>query len=276
MGPTMGGSTDAEVTEACNQAAMAITAGLSGDAGASASCGLSISGGGCTASADVEAMCEAQCSGASCTPPDVTVSCDPGSLQRAVRRDRGTFMCSAYVQGRVRRSRPSVRGPARPTAPAPAPPRCGPVAAIDGCTAMFTGMRRQLQRHVHRERRHGDAEHRQVRGHLQRQVRRGLHDHRRQPGALQRHVQQQPATATATSPRWRGVQLRRNGHLLVHAGVGCTGMGDGAQVRGGGHPAVLHRNAQLLGERRVPRRLPGASAGEPRCARLPRCSSTSR
>ncbi|MGH7437946.1 MAG: hypothetical protein ACRENE_19880, partial [Polyangiaceae bacterium] len=80
-GPAMNGSTDAEVTEACNQAAAAITAGLSGDAGASANCGLSISGGQCTASADVEANCEAQCNGmASCTPPDVTVSCDPGSL----------------------------------------------------------------------------------------------------------------------------------------------------------------------------------------------------
>ena len=74
-------STDDKVNEACAQASAAITATLSGDAGASGQCGLSITGGQCTASASVEADCEAKCSGmASCTPPDVTVSCDPGQL----------------------------------------------------------------------------------------------------------------------------------------------------------------------------------------------------
>ncbi len=97
MGPDAGGSLDAEVQEACSKASGAISAILNGDAGASAQCGLSITGGQCTASADVEAQCEAKCSGmASCTPPDVTVSCNPGQLSGSCS---GTCNATATCEG---------------------------------------------------------------------------------------------------------------------------------------------------------------------------------
>jgi hypothetical protein len=99
MGPDggSGGTLDAEVTEACTQAANAITAALSGDAGASADCGLSITGGGCQAMASVEASCEASCSGmASCTPPSVMASCSPGSLSGQCS---GMCMANATCEG---------------------------------------------------------------------------------------------------------------------------------------------------------------------------------
>jgi len=81
MGPSNGGTTDAEVTEACGKASAAISALLQADAGAQAECGLAVSGGQCDVSAMAEATCEGQCSASgSCTPPSVTASCQPGDL----------------------------------------------------------------------------------------------------------------------------------------------------------------------------------------------------
>ncbi len=81
MGPSGGGTADDEVQEACRQAQDAINAVLNGGGSAQVSCGLSATGGQCTVDANVEASCEASCSGmATCTPPSVTVSCDPGDL----------------------------------------------------------------------------------------------------------------------------------------------------------------------------------------------------
>jgi hypothetical protein len=81
MGPAMGGTTDKELTEACNQASLAISAILQGDAGAQVECSLSVSSGQCDVSATAEATCEGQCSASgSCTPPDITASCQAGDI----------------------------------------------------------------------------------------------------------------------------------------------------------------------------------------------------
>jgi len=88
---------DNQTKEACNQASAAITAALGADAGAQAACGLSISGGECQVSASAEATCQASCTGsASCTPPDVTADCDPGSLSVQCA---GTCNASATCEG---------------------------------------------------------------------------------------------------------------------------------------------------------------------------------
>jgi len=90
-------TTDDKVTEACTQASNKIQAILQAGQQAQVTCGLSISGGQCTVDANVQAQCEAQCSGnASCTPPDVTVSCDPGQLSGQCS---GTCNASAYCEG---------------------------------------------------------------------------------------------------------------------------------------------------------------------------------
>lgn len=98
MGPDGGGSLDKETTEACTQAANAISTALNDvDAGASAQCQLSISGGGCQVMADAEASCEAQCSGmASCTPPSVTASCSAGDISGQCS---GMCMANATCEG---------------------------------------------------------------------------------------------------------------------------------------------------------------------------------
>jgi len=99
MAPAAGSPPDAEVTAACNQASAAITAILQGDAGAQASCGLSVSGGQCTVSASAEASCEGQCNASgSCTPPDVTVACKPGELSVQCS---GTCNATATCEGSV-------------------------------------------------------------------------------------------------------------------------------------------------------------------------------
>ena len=88
---------DDQTKEACRQASAAITAALDADAGAQAACGLSISGGQCQVSASAEASCQASCTGsASCTPPDVTADCDPGSLSVQCA---GTCNASAVCEG---------------------------------------------------------------------------------------------------------------------------------------------------------------------------------
>jgi hypothetical protein len=92
---------DKQTTEACTQASNAITAALNGDGGVTAQgeCGLSISGGECTVSASAEAMCQANCTGsASCTAPDVTADCAPGSLSVQCA---GTCNVSATCEGSV-------------------------------------------------------------------------------------------------------------------------------------------------------------------------------
>jgi hypothetical protein len=107
MGPAMGGTTDAEVTEACSQASMAITAILQGDAGAQAECSLSVTSGQCDVSATAEASCEGQCSASgSCTPPDITASCSPGDISgqcsgmcQASATCEGSATVSAMCQG---------------------------------------------------------------------------------------------------------------------------------------------------------------------------------
>jgi hypothetical protein len=88
---------DNQTKEACNQASAAITAALDADASAQAACGLSISGGECQVSASAEATCQASCTGsASCTPPDVSADCDPGSLSVQCA---GTCNASAVCEG---------------------------------------------------------------------------------------------------------------------------------------------------------------------------------
>jgi hypothetical protein len=74
-----GGSSNAEVTEACSQAANKIQSVLSGDA--SAGCELVISRGYCTIDAQAQATCESTCTGMkSCTAGDITMSCTPAEL----------------------------------------------------------------------------------------------------------------------------------------------------------------------------------------------------
>jgi hypothetical protein len=107
MGPTMGGTTNAELTEACNQASLAITAILQGDAGAQAECSLSVTSGQCQVSATAEASCEGQCSASgSCTPPDITAACQPGDISgqcsgmcEANATCEGSATVSAQCQG---------------------------------------------------------------------------------------------------------------------------------------------------------------------------------
>jgi hypothetical protein len=98
---------DDQVTEACTQASAKITAILNEGVSVQAACYLSVSGGGCQVDANVEASCEAQCTGmASCTPPDVTVTCDPGQLSvecsgtcNAMATCEGTVTAAAQCQG---------------------------------------------------------------------------------------------------------------------------------------------------------------------------------
>ncbi len=89
---------DAQVTEACTQASTKIKAILAaGDGGVQATCLLAVSGGGCQVSVNAEADCEAKCTGnVSCTPPDVTVTCDPGNLSVMCS---GMCMANATCEG---------------------------------------------------------------------------------------------------------------------------------------------------------------------------------
>jgi hypothetical protein len=98
---------DNQTMEACSQAQAKISAVLNAQASAQASCTLAVSGGGCTVDVNAQANCEATCSGmASCTPPDVTVVCDPGQLSgqcsgncSAMATCEGTAMVAAQCQG---------------------------------------------------------------------------------------------------------------------------------------------------------------------------------
>jgi hypothetical protein len=92
-------SLDDQTNEACLQAQTKISAVLNAQASAQASCTLSVSGGGCTVDVNAQANCEASCSGmASCTPPDVTVVCDPGQLSGQCS---GTCNANATCEGTV-------------------------------------------------------------------------------------------------------------------------------------------------------------------------------
>jgi hypothetical protein len=98
---------DDQVTEACNQASAKIKAILDAQAQAQATCTLAVSGGQCTVDVNAEVSCTGQCMGAaSCTPPDITVACDPGQLSgqcsgkcQAMATCEGTVMVAAQCQG---------------------------------------------------------------------------------------------------------------------------------------------------------------------------------
>ncbi len=81
-GPLHGGTADAEVSAACDQASRAISAVLhpANDAGGKGPgpCGLSVSGGGRAVDPNVQAECVAHCmGGASCGSPTVLANCSP-------------------------------------------------------------------------------------------------------------------------------------------------------------------------------------------------------
>jgi hypothetical protein len=74
-----GGSSDAEVTEACTQAANKIKAVL--QANASAACELVISRGYCTVDEQAQVDCESKCTNmTTCMPGDITTICSPAEL----------------------------------------------------------------------------------------------------------------------------------------------------------------------------------------------------
>jgi hypothetical protein len=74
-----GGSSDAEVTEACMQAANKIKAVLLAEA--SAGCQLVVSRGYCTVDEQEQVKCESSCTGAvTCQPGDITTLCTPAEL----------------------------------------------------------------------------------------------------------------------------------------------------------------------------------------------------
>ena len=107
MGPANGGTEDAEVQAACSAANGAIKALIGQGGSVTASCALSVQAAQCTVDADVEAQCEASCTGmASCTPPMVDVSCSPGDLSVMCQGEcsasatcEGTVSASAMCQG---------------------------------------------------------------------------------------------------------------------------------------------------------------------------------
>jgi hypothetical protein len=92
-----GGSSDAEVKEACGQAAAKIKAVL--DANAAAACDLVISRGHCIVDAEAQAMCESTCTGmTSCSPGDITTVCSPAELTGECD---GTCNAGATCEGSV-------------------------------------------------------------------------------------------------------------------------------------------------------------------------------
>lgn len=94
---TAKGSTNDQITEACNQASTKITGILQAQQQVQATCALAVTGGGCTVDVNAEASCDAQCTGgASCTPPDITVACEPGQLSGQCS---GTCNASATCEG---------------------------------------------------------------------------------------------------------------------------------------------------------------------------------
>jgi hypothetical protein len=107
MGPNNGGSTQAEMQQACSAANDAIKKLIGQGGSVTANCALAVQGGQCTVDADVEAKCEASCSGmASCTPPMANVSCSPGDLSVMCQGScsggatcEGTGMVQATCQG---------------------------------------------------------------------------------------------------------------------------------------------------------------------------------
>lgn len=80
-GPDGGGSTDAETTEACNQAVAGINAALMAATTAQVTCGLAVSGGECTVNAMAQVSCEGSCTGgANCMGGSVEARCTPAQL----------------------------------------------------------------------------------------------------------------------------------------------------------------------------------------------------
>jgi hypothetical protein len=90
---------DEQTQEACSQASTKINTILAEGQSVQAACYLAISGGHCEVDASVEATCEGQCTGAAnCTPPDVTVACQPGDLSVECS---GSCAASATCEGSV-------------------------------------------------------------------------------------------------------------------------------------------------------------------------------
>jgi hypothetical protein len=95
--PASGSPPDAEVTEACNQAATKIQAVLT--ANAEAQCALYVSGGQCTVDENAEVQCESSCtSKQTCQPGDITTLCTPGELTGECD---GSCSASAVCEGNV-------------------------------------------------------------------------------------------------------------------------------------------------------------------------------
>jgi hypothetical protein len=95
--PANGAAPDAEVTEACNQAAAKIKAVLTADA--QAQCALYVSGGECKVDEDAQVRCESSCSSKeTCQPGDITTLCSPAKLTGECD---GSCNASAACEGTV-------------------------------------------------------------------------------------------------------------------------------------------------------------------------------
>jgi hypothetical protein len=105
MAPDGGAAPDAELTEACKQAASKITAILHADGGAG--CQLDTFGGHCTVDAEAQATCESSCTGmTTCMPGDITTLCTPSEVTgecsgncNASATCEGTVMAEAKCEG---------------------------------------------------------------------------------------------------------------------------------------------------------------------------------
>jgi hypothetical protein len=101
-GPANGGTTDAEVTEACDEASRAVAAVLAAkpsDAGGPivTPCVLSVSGGACSVDPSSQAKCIATCSGgAACAPPTVAADCQSAEVSGLCT---GNCMAGATCRG---------------------------------------------------------------------------------------------------------------------------------------------------------------------------------
>ncbi|HLK37911.1 MAG TPA: hypothetical protein VKU41_14215 [Polyangiaceae bacterium] len=94
--PSKGAAPDAEVTEACNQAAAKISSVLSA---AQAQCSLDVSPAHCTVDETAQVKCESSCtSQQTCQPGDITTLCSPAQLTGECD---GSCMANAVCEGTV-------------------------------------------------------------------------------------------------------------------------------------------------------------------------------
>jgi hypothetical protein len=127
---------DDEMKEACAQAAAKIQSVLQAGQ-ATATCVLAVSGGECTVDAQLQASCEAQCTGAaSCTPPSVEVRCEPGQLSVQCM---GTCNASATCEGSVT-AKANCQGSCQADCAGTCTPGTAPSVHCEGtCMGMCTG-----------------------------------------------------------------------------------------------------------------------------------------